>query len=217
MWVSVAELEILEKFHRFLRLHLALVIPAWVSGKQAKEDQKWLERLRPFDAVVNGANVGLSNGHNFSFLRLNTVVEQLRQISPSKGLSLIILHISRVNGGPAQNPKNRRLIENWKKNGALYATPQDDEMRDHLFQLLGSSFFLRWKEKHQEECQDLYQRMRNGMLKQATVDSGKDYDDGNSYVYELGLFCFVETAAKVFEQLSFSFSGLGANLVLAEN
>ncbi|BAT82638.1 hypothetical protein VIGAN_03268300 [Vigna angularis var. angularis] len=143
--------------------------------KEAKESfvhfQKWLERHGPFDAVVDGANVGLSNGHNFSFSRLNTVVEQLRQISPSKRFPLVILHASRVYGGPAQNPKNRRLIENWKKNGALYATPQgsnddwywlyaavsckcllltDDEMRDHLFQLLGSSFFPRWKEKHQQ-------------------------------------------------------------------
>jgi len=25
----------------------------------------------------------------------------------------------------------------------------NDEMRDHLFQLLGNSFFPRWKEKHQ--------------------------------------------------------------------
>ncbi|KAL2318517.1 hypothetical protein Fmac_032393 [Flemingia macrophylla] len=142
--------------------------------KEAKANfvhfQKWLERHRPFDAVVDGANVGLANGHNFSFSQLNTVVEQLRQMSPSKRLPLVILHISRVNGGPAQNPKYRRFIENWKKNGALYTTPQgsnddwywlyaavsckcllltNDEMRDHLFQLLGSSFFPRWKEKHQ--------------------------------------------------------------------
>ncbi|KAK7383161.1 hypothetical protein VNO78_28832 [Psophocarpus tetragonolobus] len=142
--------------------------------KEVKENffhfQKWLERHGPFDAVVDGANVGLANGHIFSFSQLNTVVEQLRQISPSKRLPLIILHISRVHGGPAQNPKNRKLIENWKKNGALYTTPQgsnddwywlyaavsckcllltNDEMRDHLFQLLGSSFFPRWKEKHQ--------------------------------------------------------------------
>jgi len=32
--------------------------------------QKWLERHGPFDAVVDGANVGLSNGHNFSFSRV---------------------------------------------------------------------------------------------------------------------------------------------------
>jgi len=33
------------------------------------------------------------------------------------------LHVNRVTGGPAQNPNNKRLIENWKKNGVLYATP----------------------------------------------------------------------------------------------
>ncbi|XP_061374808.1 proteinaceous RNase P 1, chloroplastic/mitochondrial-like [Gastrolobium bilobum] len=132
--------------------------------------QKWLEQHGPFDAVVDGANVGLANVHNFSFPHLNSVVQQLRQMSPSNRLPLIILHVSRVTGGPAQNPNNRRLIENWKNNGALYATPQgsnddwywlyaavsckcllltNDEMRDHLFQLLGSGFFPRWKEKHQ--------------------------------------------------------------------
>ncbi|KAK7271931.1 hypothetical protein RJT34_28208 [Clitoria ternatea] len=132
--------------------------------------QKWLQQHGPFDAVVDGANVGLANGHIFSFSQINNVVEQLREMSPSKRLPLIILHTSRVTGGPAQNPKYRRLIEIWKKNGALYITPRgsnddwywlyaavsckcllltNDEMRDHLFQLLGSSFFSRWKEKHQ--------------------------------------------------------------------
>lgn len=38
----------------------------------------------------------------------------------------------------------------------LYATVKlkcllvtNDEMRDHIFELLGSSFFLKWKERHQ--------------------------------------------------------------------
>lgn len=35
----------------------------------------------------------------------------------------MVLHRSRVTGGPAQNPKNKKLLENWKKSGALYATP----------------------------------------------------------------------------------------------
>lgn len=132
--------------------------------------QKWLEKNGPFDAVVDGANVGLANIAEFSFKQLDYAVRQLRQLSPSKRLPLIILHVNRVTGGPAQNPNNKRLIENWKKNGVLYATPHgsnddwywlyaavrckcllltNDEMRDHLFQLLGSSFFPRWKEKHQ--------------------------------------------------------------------
>ncbi|KAB1226631.1 Proteinaceous RNase P 1, chloroplastic/mitochondrial [Morella rubra] len=132
--------------------------------------QEWLQQRGPFDAVVDGANVGLTNQHDFSFFQLNNVVKQLRQMSPSKRLPLIILHKNRVTGGPAQHPNNKKLLESWKKSGALYATPPgsnddwywlyaavsckcllvtNDEMRDHLFQLLGTSFFPRWKEKHQ--------------------------------------------------------------------
>ncbi|KAK6136383.1 hypothetical protein DH2020_029873 [Rehmannia glutinosa] len=125
--------------------------------------QEWLQRHGPFEAVVDGANLGLANQHKFSFA-------QLRQISPSKKLPLVVLHQSRVTGGPAQHPNNKKLLESWKKAGALYSTPQgsnddwywlyaavsskcllvtNDEMRDHLFNLLGNSFFPRWKEKHQ--------------------------------------------------------------------
>ncbi|KAI4305820.1 hypothetical protein L6164_029163 [Bauhinia variegata] len=133
--------------------------------------QRWLQQHGPFDAVVDGANVGLANMHDsFSFSRLKSVVEEIREMSPSKRMPLIILHKIRVTGGPAQSPYSKKLIEKWKQNGALYATPHgsnddwywlyaavsckcllvtNDEMRDHLFQLLGSSFFPRWKEKHQ--------------------------------------------------------------------
>ncbi|XP_075660997.1 proteinaceous RNase P 1, chloroplastic/mitochondrial-like isoform X2 [Castanea sativa] len=92
-------------------------------------------------------------------------------MKPSKRLPLVILHKNHVTGGPAQHPNNKKLLENWKNSGALFATPPasnddwywlyaavsckcllvtNDEMRDHLFQLLGTSFFPRWKEKHQE-------------------------------------------------------------------
>ncbi|CAH2059812.1 unnamed protein product [Thlaspi arvense] len=132
--------------------------------------QEWLQRHGPFDAVIDGANMGLVNQRSFSFFQLNNVVQRLQHISPSKRLPLVILHKSRVIGGPATYPKNRALLEKWKNAGALYATPPgsnddwywlyaavsckcllvtNDEMRDHLFQLLGNSFFPRWKEKHQ--------------------------------------------------------------------
>ncbi|OMP05195.1 hypothetical protein CCACVL1_02016, partial [Corchorus capsularis] len=132
--------------------------------------QEWLQQHGPFDAVVDGANVGLINADTFNFRQLNNVVNKLRQMSPSKRSPLVILHQARVSGGPAGNPSNRKLLENWKKAGTLYATPAgsnddwywlyaavsckcllvtNDEMRDHLFQLLGTSFFPRWKEKHQ--------------------------------------------------------------------
>ncbi|XP_059648096.1 proteinaceous RNase P 1, chloroplastic/mitochondrial-like [Cornus florida] len=132
--------------------------------------QEWLQRHGPFDAVIDGANVGLTDQHSFSFSQLNFVVNQLTQISPSKRLPLIILHRNRVTNGPALSHNNKKFIESWKKSGALYATPRgsnddwywlyaavsckcllvtNDEMRDHLFELLGTSFFPRWKEKHQ--------------------------------------------------------------------
>ncbi|XP_074274638.1 proteinaceous RNase P 1, chloroplastic/mitochondrial-like [Silene latifolia] len=132
--------------------------------------QEWLRRHGPFDAVVDGANVGMIKTQGFNFRQLNNVVEELREISPSKKMPLIILHIGRVSGGPANNPNAKRMLENWNKAGSLYVTPKgsnddwywlyaavsnkcllitNDEMRDHLFQLLGNSIFPRWKEKHQ--------------------------------------------------------------------
>ncbi|KAK6137819.1 hypothetical protein DH2020_028444 [Rehmannia glutinosa] len=144
------------------------------SKKEAKtgfvQFQEWLQCHGPFDAVVDGANVGLANQRTFSFSQIKRVANQLRQISPSKKMPLVVLHQNRVAGGPAQHPNNKKLLESWKKAGALYATPvgsnddwywlyaavsskcllvTNDEMRDHLFNLLGNSFFPRWKEKHQ--------------------------------------------------------------------
>ncbi|KAI0519692.1 hypothetical protein KFK09_007149 [Dendrobium nobile] len=108
---------------------------------------------------------------DFASFQLNYIVNGLRQMSSSEKLPLIVLHCSRVRGGPADNPNNKRLLESWRRAGALYATPSgsnddwywlyaavnckclvvtNDEMRDHLFALLGKSFFPRWKEKHQE-------------------------------------------------------------------
>ncbi|XP_026455375.1 proteinaceous RNase P 1, chloroplastic/mitochondrial-like [Papaver somniferum] len=132
--------------------------------------QEWLHRSGPFDAVIDGANIGLLKARDLNFAQLNRVANRIRELSPSKKLPLIILHSRRVYGGPAEKPINKKLIESWQKSGALYATPvgsnddwywlyaavscnsllvTNDEMRDHLFQLLGTNFFPRWKEKHQ--------------------------------------------------------------------
>ncbi|GMQ07414.1 hypothetical protein CsSME_00051787 [Camellia sinensis var. sinensis] len=73
--------------------------------------------------VIDGANVGLVNRHNFNFSQLNSIVNQLHQMRPSKRLLLLVLHKSHVTGGPAQSHNNKKLLENWKRSGALYATP----------------------------------------------------------------------------------------------
>ncbi|KAG9444004.1 hypothetical protein H6P81_015344 [Aristolochia fimbriata] len=142
--------------------------------KEVKADftrfQEWLARHGPFEAVVDGANVSLHDQKNFSFRQLNSIVNGIRQRSQTKKLPLVILHSRRVKGGPADHPNNKKLLEKWRMAGALYATPPgsnddwywlfaavsnkcllvtNDKMRDHLFELLGKSFFPRWIEKHQ--------------------------------------------------------------------
>ncbi|KAH9327692.1 hypothetical protein KI387_007870 [Taxus chinensis] len=140
------------------------------EAKSFERFQEWLERNGPFDAIVDGANVGLYEDTSFNFSRLNAVANGLQKRSTSNKFPLIILHNRRAKGGPANNPKNKQLIEKWRKDGALYMTPTgsnddwywlyaavrfkcllvtNDEMRDHLFELLGNSFFPIWKERHQ--------------------------------------------------------------------
>ncbi|KAF8400811.1 hypothetical protein HHK36_014113 [Tetracentron sinense] len=100
---------------------------------------------------------------------INAVVNGIRQKLPSKKWPLIVVHNKRIIGGKMDEPANRTLIEKWKNGDALYATPTgsnddwywlyaaikfkclivtNDEMRDHIFQLLGNVFFPKWKERH---------------------------------------------------------------------
>ncbi|KAI7738696.1 hypothetical protein M8C21_030798 [Ambrosia artemisiifolia] len=132
--------------------------------------QEWLQKYGPFDAVVDGANVGHIKQNQFVFNQLKSAVNLARKLSPSNKLPLVILHSGRVKGQHIGSPKNKTTLQYWKESGALYVTPQgsnddwywlyaaisskcllvtNDEMRDHLFELLGTSFFPRWKEKHQ--------------------------------------------------------------------
>jgi proteinaceous RNase P len=129
-----------------------------------------LRRNGPFDAVIDAANIGLCNQKEFSFSQVNSVIKRIREVSPSKKMPLVILHTRRVHDDTARDPRNRKFIESWKSAGCLYYSPRgsnddwfwlyaavsnkcllvtNDEMRDHLFQLAGTSFFSRWKEKHQ--------------------------------------------------------------------
>lgn len=66
----------------------------------------------------------------------------MRQLSPSKRMPLIILHRSRVTGGPAQHPNNKKLIETWKNCGALYATPPGSNDDWYASFLQQSSYLL---------------------------------------------------------------------------
>ncbi|CAI0544376.1 unnamed protein product [Linum tenue] len=145
------------------------------------EFQDWLEKNGHYEAIIDAANVGLyqqnfsEGGFSISQVvkfrhgkQLDAVVKELYNRNGKKW-PLIVLHNKRVRA-LLENASNRKFIEEWKENGALYTTPHgsnddwywlyaavklrcllvtNDEMRDHIFELLGSSFFIKWKERHQ--------------------------------------------------------------------
>ncbi|VFQ94162.1 unnamed protein product [Cuscuta campestris] len=141
------------------------------SQSSFKEFQDWLENHSEFEAVVDGANVGLYQQNFvegcFSASQLIAVVNHLH--NRSNKWPLVVLHKKRVRA-LLENATHRELFEKWINEGVLYPTPYgsnddwywlyaavklkcllvtNDEMRDHIFQLLGSNFFTRWKERHQ--------------------------------------------------------------------
>ncbi|KFK40071.1 hypothetical protein AALP_AA3G326500 [Arabis alpina] len=137
------------------------------------EFQDWLEKNGDYEAIVDGANIGLYQQNfadgGFSFPQLEAVVKELYAKSGGNKWPLILLHKKRVRA-LLENSTHRNQVEEWINNGVLYATPPgsnddwywlyaaaklkcllvtNDEMRDHIFELLGSSFFQKWKERHQ--------------------------------------------------------------------
>ncbi|CAK9172769.1 unnamed protein product [Ilex paraguariensis] len=85
--------------------------------------QKWLDYHGPFEAVVDGANVGLFSQRRLKPSKINSVVNGIRQMLPSKKWPLIVLHNRRLTGDKMDEPFNKAIIEKWKTADALYATP----------------------------------------------------------------------------------------------
>ncbi|GER53558.1 proteinaceous RNase P 3 [Striga asiatica] len=136
-----------------------------------KEFQDWLEQNSEYEDVIDGANIGLYQQNfaegGFSVAQLEAVVKEVH--SRSNKWPLVILHNKRVRS-LLEDASRRKLIEEWMDQGVLYGTPYgsnddwywlyaavklkcllvtNDEMRDHIFELLGTNFFFRWKERHQ--------------------------------------------------------------------
>ncbi|PRQ32222.1 putative ribonuclease P [Rosa chinensis] len=136
------------------------------------EFQDWLDKHADYEAIVDGANIGLYQQNfaegGFSLPQLDAVVKELYNRSGEKW-PLVVLHNRRFRS-LVENPSHRKVVEEWMDKGILYTTPSgsnddwywlyaavklkcllvtNDEMRDHIFELLGSSFFLKWKERHQ--------------------------------------------------------------------
>ncbi|KNA03762.1 hypothetical protein SOVF_206010 [Spinacia oleracea] len=143
--------------------------------REAKSDFKsfmeWIDNHSEYEAIVDGANIGLYRQNfadgGFSIAQLEAVVKEL--YTRNKRWPLVVLHKKRLREFQG-NLSSQKLLEEWLAQGILYATPSgsnddwywlyaavkmkcllvtNDEMRDHIFELLGSSFFLQWKERHQ--------------------------------------------------------------------
>ncbi|GFZ20329.1 proteinaceous RNase P 2 [Actinidia rufa] len=131
-----------------------------------RDFQDWLDKHIEYEAIVDGANIGLYQ-QNFAEEQLDAVVKEL--YNRSNKWPLVVLHKKRIRT-LLENLSNRELLEEWIAQGVVYATPYgsnddwywlyaavklkcllvtNDEMRDHIFELLGRSFFLKWKERHQ--------------------------------------------------------------------
>lgn len=156
---------------RFAQSVAALALEREVKANFS-EFQDWLEKRADFEFIVDGANIGLYQQNfadgGFSVSQLDAVVKELYNQSGNKW-PLVVLHNKRLRA-LMENPSQRKVVEEWMDKGVLYTTPTgsnddwywlyaavkakillvtNDEMRDHIFELLGSSFFLKWKERHQ--------------------------------------------------------------------
>ncbi|KAB1227270.1 Proteinaceous RNase P 3 [Morella rubra] len=156
---------------RFAESVASLALEREVKGNFS-EFQDWLEKQADLQFIVDGANIGLYQQNfadgGFSISQLEAVVKELDNRGRNKW-PLVVLHNKRLRA-LLENPSHRKLVEEWMDKGVLYMTPTgsnddwywlyaavklkcllvtNDEMRDHIFELLGSSFFLKWKERHQ--------------------------------------------------------------------
>lgn len=136
---------------------------------------QWLDKHGPFGIIIDAANVAFY-GQNFetggfSFPQIEAVVNRVKkdfaQLRP-----LVILHVNRTRGGPANTHKAKSLLKGLNEEHCFYAAPQgsnddwywmyaavsagqegilisNDEMRDHLFNLLAPKYFNKWKQRHQ--------------------------------------------------------------------
>ena len=135
--------------------------------------QGWLEAKGPFDVVVDGANVamfGQAKANSMNPRQLGQIVAKLRRQYP-QGKILVILHNRRVDQ-LKRDKKGAQILDGILRTASLYSTPtgsnddwywmyaavvagakgvlvSNDEMRDHIFQLLSPKYFHKWKACHQ--------------------------------------------------------------------
>ncbi|KAK9810941.1 hypothetical protein WJX73_010279 [Symbiochloris irregularis] len=135
----------------------------------------WLKEHGPFHVIIDGANVALF-GQNFdhggfSFTQIKAVLAHLRSQHPDLR-PLVLLHKGRTQAPVARQPENQKLLQQLEEDHEIYLAPygsnddwywiyaaviaekqgllmSNDEMRDHIFQLLAPKYFHKWKQRHQ--------------------------------------------------------------------
>eukprot|EP00803_Ostreobium_quekettii_P006002 evm.model.scf_2497EXC.2 EVM.evm.TU.scf_2497EXC.2 scf_2497EXC:13277-15148(+) len=132
----------------------------------------WLDKRPPAHVLVDGANVafyGQNKGGKFQYEQIGLMMQQLQKTWPNEK-PLLVLGQNRTRGRLGRGPA--RLYDGLAAKKELFATPQgsnddwywlyaavraghkgilvsNDEMRDHIFDLLAPKYVLKWKENHQ--------------------------------------------------------------------
>ena len=136
---------------------------------------KWLDEHGPFGVVIDAANVAFYNQNfesgGFNFSQIEAVVDRVTADYPHLK-PLVVLHINRTRGPAASTPKAKALLKTLTERKQFQAAPMgsnddwywmyaavaagskgilvsNDEMRDHLFNLLAPKYFKKWKQRHQ--------------------------------------------------------------------
>ncbi|KAH7420413.1 hypothetical protein KP509_13G006700 [Ceratopteris richardii] len=161
-----------EETEKFAKSVAELAMQRENNANEFVKFQEWLEKNGPFEVILDGANIGMYNSalRGFNYSQVATVVGAIKERSLVKKSPLIVLHCRRTSDGASSSPLSQNIINEWINENALYATPHgsnddwywlyaavkfkcllvtNDEMRDHLFELLGNNFFPKWKERHQ--------------------------------------------------------------------
>ena len=146
------------------------------NPEQLANLKSFLARHGPFEVVIDAANVALYNqnfaGGGFNVQQIEQLVAQCAaQIPGACHPPLVILHENRVSTA-MKTEEGRRVLGVLKKHNCLFATPRganddwywlyaavaagdkgllvsNDQMRDHLFQMLRPREFVRYRARHQ--------------------------------------------------------------------
>jgi len=136
-----------------------------------KKYKEWMEKNGPYDIIIDGANVAFFGQSYFDFQQIADAVEHIKASQLGKK-PLVLLHVNRAQGKAAEKPKAAKLLASLSEANCLFTTPQgsnddwywiyaavaaggngllvsNDEMRDHIFQLLAPKYFHKWKQRHQ--------------------------------------------------------------------